>query len=105
MAVTKVETPTEQLRQYSTVPKLIPATIEDVFSSTCFLEEIVLTNPSAADVEVTVADKQDTPCEILKVDVPSKGYVHAAYKARYAPGGVTWVAASAAVVGFVRARY
>lgn len=95
----------DHLDSKSTVPKLIPDSAEDVVSHTSFVEEIVLTNPTAGDVVVTISDKQVVPVEILKVTVPATGIVHSRFSCLYAPGGIRWVAATAsAVAGRVKIR-
>jgi type IV pilus biogenesis protein CpaD/CtpE len=102
--VTVVDAPCEQLQQRVVTPKKIPATVEDVFTATVFIEEIVLTNPTATARLVTISDKQTSAQEILVVTVPAYGVVHQRFGCRYAPSGVTWVAAAATVVGYMRVR-
>lgn len=102
--VTVVEAPCGQLRERVVTPKKIPATVENVFTATVFIDEIVLTNPTATSQLVTISDKQTSPQEILVVTVPAYGVVHSKFNCRYAPSGVTWVAAAATVVGYMRVR-
>jgi hypothetical protein len=102
--VVVLEAPCDQLRSYAVTPIKIPATVADVFTSTVFVEEIVLTNPTSTARLVTISDKQGTAQEILVVTVPAYGVVHQRFGCRYAPSGVTWVAAAATVVGYMRVR-
>jgi hypothetical protein len=102
--VVVIEAPCEQLRSYAVTPIKVPATVADVFTSTVFVEEIVLTNPTDTARLVTISDKQSTAQEILVVSVPAYGVVHQRFGCRYAPSGVTWVAAAATVVGYMRVR-
>jgi hypothetical protein len=96
----------EHLNKTGCTPKLIPAVVEDVFSSTCYVEEIVLTNVTDADVTVTMADKQTTPVPLLSaVPIYARSVVSLPFKARYCPSGLTWVCSAAdSVVGYVRGR-
>jgi len=89
-----------------TVPALIPAVAENVFSSDVYLEEITLTNESNSAVTVTVADKQTAPRAVLKdVSLGAKTAYVARFTARFCPNGITWVASDGtAVTGYVRGR-
>jgi uncharacterized lipoprotein YbaY len=92
--------------EHETVPVMVPAVAEDVFASDTWLREITLTNKSAAAVTVTIADKQDTPREVVaELSIEPHATAVIEFVSRYCPGGVTWVASAAdAVIGYMRGR-
>lgn len=89
-----------------TDPAPIPATLTAIFTSTIYVEEITLTNKTAAQVTVTIQDRQTMAREFMK-DVPIAAntlYV-VRLNGRKFPGGLSWSASSAnAVVGYVQGR-
>ena len=95
-----------ETRYQETVPALIPATPESLWTADVWIEEITLTNASAAPVSVTIQDRQATPRAVLhEVPLdPGATYV-IRFVARYCPNGVQWVASTAnTVVGYVRVK-
>ena len=78
---------------------------EDIFNGTGFLEEVSISNTTAAELTVSIKDKQGTPVSIL-VDspVPENGLANFSFNKRYCPGGLQWKASATGLVGTARYR-
>jgi hypothetical protein len=89
-----------------TVPNLIPAVAENLWSMDVWLEEITLTNVTDVAQTVTISDRQSTPRSVLsQVQVDARTTYVIRFAARYCPGGVSWVAPDASsIVGYIRGK-
>ena len=96
-----------QLDEWDFAPALIPSITENVVvqSSGVYIDTIVIVNPSASAVTVTISDKQGTPREIVDVSVAANTTYVIKLWGYWAPGGVSWVAGTNDVlVGYMRFR-
>lgn len=96
--------PTLQLKEYDTSGAIAVGTsTEDVFATDIYLTFVRLTNTTAGDLTVTVADKAGTPVHLLSaVPLAAKTTFVIWLDKSWMPGGVTWVASGAGVVGYMR---
>lgn len=92
---------------WETVPSLIPAVAEDLYTAgDVYLVEITLSNQSAAAVTVTISDRQASPLPIVPTVSLAPGQLYEVrFEGRLTPNGVSWVASDgAAIVGYLRWR-
>lgn len=91
---------------YETLPAPMPSTDTDAIVGNFWIEEITLANKTGSSDTCSVFDKQGTPREVIPA-VPIAGntvYV-IDYKARYAPGGVSWSCTTGTgVIGTLRGK-
>lgn len=89
------------------VPMAVPTSaMTDVVTSDVRLAEITLTNTTAGALTVTVQDKQGSPLAFLSaVSIAANTtYVVETPGLRYMPGGVSWQASGAGIVGYMSWR-
>lgn len=104
MSITLSGAPVEQLKPFHFTPKDVPITSEDIAVVDCYLEGLWLAHKGGASaVTVTVSDKQ-APATIVASVTLAKGEVMPITGLRWCPGGLSWIASLAGVVGYGRIR-
>ena len=96
-----------QLDEWDFAPALVPSSAEDVVvqSSGVYIDTIVVVNPSASAVTITITDKQGTPREIIDVSVAANTTYVIKMWGYWSPGGISWSAGTNNVlVGYIRMR-
>lgn len=96
-----------QLSEWDFAPALIPSSPENVViqSSGVYIDTIVIVNPTASAVTVTISDKQTVPLEIIDVSIAANTTYVIKMWGYWAPGGISWVAGTDNVlVGYIRMR-
>lgn len=96
-----------QLDEWDFAPALIPSAGEDVVtqSSGVYIDTIVVVNPTASAVTLTISDKQGTPREIIDVSIAANTTYVIKMWGYWAPGGVSWTAGTNNVlIGYIRMR-
>lgn len=95
--------PTNFSRFDETTPALVPTSATDVVAQDAWLDQLNFTNTTAAEITVTVLDKQGTPRAALNsFPVPANDAVLISFNRRYMPGGIRWSASATNLVGYAR---
>jgi hypothetical protein len=91
---------------YENVPVYVPSSTTDVITGDIWLEEITLANTTSGSLTACVDDKQASPRAIVPcVSIAAHQVYVIDFKARWAPGGVSWSAsAGSSIVGTVRGK-
>lgn len=86
-------------------PVAVPhSAAEDPVAEDVFLEYALFNATVGNNAVVTLTDKQEIPVEIFRVDVTDRAPVQVPFDGRRCPGGITWQASAAGVIGYLRWR-
>ncbi len=96
----------EHIQPKDLIPVAVPTSPDSpVTTDNLYLEALHFVNNTAVDAVVTVIDKQTSPHAVAVASVPAYSDWLREYKGRRCPGGLTWSADIAGVVGYVRGRW
>lgn len=102
MAVTILNFPSSLPESWQILPQEIPTVAEDVIDESVYLEAVHLSATSGA-ATVTIADKQGSPIDVMKMEVsPLSPALFEPKQKRCCPGGFTWVASAAGIHAWVK---
>lgn len=98
------ESPTKQLKEYDTgIAVAVGTSLEVISSVDVYVTFIQLTNTTAGELTVTVADRQGSPIALLSaVPIAAKTTYVIQLSPRWCSSGVTWIASGSGITGYMR---